>query len=57
MIPEERAKRALLTELQRQAGESGCTTETNGRYVQVDGSFEIEPLVRAVIAALREPKD
>lgn len=48
----ERAKADLIAELNRQAERSGCTTETDGRYVQVDGSFNVELLARAVIAAL-----
>lgn len=52
-----RATNALIAELQRQADISGCTTETDGRSVQVDGSFKAEPLVRAVLTAIREPSE
>jgi hypothetical protein len=47
----ERAVRAALAELHRQAERSGCEVEDNGKLVQVDGSFEIEPLVRAILRA------
>lgn len=47
----ERAVAAGIAELQRQGRDSGCTAETNGRYVQVDGSFEIHPLVEAILRA------
>lgn len=50
----DRVKAALLAELGRQSAQTGCTMETNSRFVQVDGSFEIEPLARAAIAALAD---
>lgn len=31
--------------------------EDNGASAQVDGSFPVEPLVRAVISAIREPSE
>lgn len=55
MSPIDLAVAAAIAELHRQAEISGCTTEDNGSSAQVDGSFEVEPLVRAVIAAIREP--
>lgn len=39
---------AIVAELQRQAVETGCTVETNGTHVQVDGSFALGPLADAV---------
>ena len=51
----ERATQAAIAELHRQSNRTGCTTEDNGRWAQVDGSFEVEPVVRAIIAAIRQP--
>jgi hypothetical protein len=42
---------AGIAELRRQAETSGCTTDSNGRFVQVDGSFEMRLLVAAVLQA------
>jgi len=50
----ERAVQAAIRELERQADQSGCTTATDGTFVQVDGSFEIRPLVQAVLGAQLE---
>lgn len=49
------AVQAAITELHRQGEAKGITTEDNGAFAQIDGSFEIEPLVRAVIEAIRIP--
>lgn len=48
----ERIERAILAELHRQGEAHGVTTEDNGRRVQVDGSFELRPIARAVLVAL-----
>ena len=53
----ERATQALIAELHRQGKARGVVVEDNGVSAQVDGSFPVEPLVRAVIAAIREPSD
>lgn len=55
MTPIERATRALIDELHRQGEARGVTVEDNGKSAQVDGAFPVEPLCRAVIAAIREP--
>lgn len=51
----QRATAAAIAELHRQAETSSCATSDDGRLAQVDGSFEVEPLVRAVLTAIREP--
>lgn len=55
MTPIERATQAIIAELHRQAKISGCCTEDNGKSVQVDGPFKVEPLARAVLKAIGEP--
>jgi len=55
MTPIARAVAALIGDLHRQEEASGCVAEDNGSLAQVDGSFKVEPLVRAVILAMREP--
>ncbi|RYG88813.1 MAG: hypothetical protein EON59_03215 [Alphaproteobacteria bacterium] len=55
MTPLERAISAAILNLHEQAALTGCTTEDNGASVQIDGSFKLEPLVRAVLDAVREP--
>lgn len=40
---------AIIAELVRQSEITGCATDTNGRSVQVDGSFNVELLAAAVI--------
>ncbi|APR52020.1 hypothetical protein CA223_06655 [Sphingomonas koreensis] len=55
MTPIELATRALIDELHRQGKMRGVAVEDNGTTAQVDGSFPVEPLVRAVVAAIREP--
>lgn len=57
MTPVDRAVAALIADLHRQEEKSGCVADDNGSLAQVDGSFAIEPLVRAVLAAIREPSD
>lgn len=49
-----RATRALIADLHRQARTSGCHTEDDGVRVQVDGSFEVAPLVLAVLQVIDE---
>ena len=51
----ERAVAAALAELHRQGEKHGCTTEDNGTWVQIDGSFKIEPVVRAILKAAKDP--
>jgi hypothetical protein len=51
------AVQALIAELHRQGIDRGVTVEDNGRLAQVDGSFPVRPLVRAVLKAIREPGD
>jgi|GEM_PF-5895557 len=41
---------AIIAELRRQAESSGCSTEDNGRLVQVDGSFDAEQLAAAIMS-------
>jgi len=48
----DRLTKALLAELHRQGDERGVTVEDNGKLAQVDGSFEVQPLVAAMLAAL-----
>jgi hypothetical protein len=55
MNPIDRAVAALIADLHRREETFGCVAEDNGSLAQVDGSFKVEPLVRAVILALREP--
>lgn len=55
MTPLERATAAVIADLRRQSEMSGCAVDDNGRLAQVDGSFQVEPLVRAVLEAIREP--
>ena len=57
MTPLERARRALIDELRRQASLSGCVLETDGHLAQVSGSFALEPLVQAVATAIRETSE
>lgn len=40
---------AIIAELMRQSEISGCFTETNGRSVQVGGSFNVERLADAIV--------
>lgn len=51
------AVRAFLAELHRQGEARGVTVEDNGSLAQVDGSFEVRPIVCAIVAALREPME
>lgn len=46
-----RLTEVIIAELRRQAETSGCTTEDNGKLVQVDGSFDAEQLALAIIKA------
>ncbi|AJP72913.1 hypothetical protein [Sphingomonas hengshuiensis] len=48
---------AAIDELHRQAEVTGCTTEDNGELAQVDGSFKVRPLVRAILASVRDPSE
>ena len=57
MTPIDRATAALIAELRRQGEARGVVVEDNGSSAQIDGSFLVEPLVRAVIAAIREPSE
>jgi hypothetical protein len=57
VTPLERAAEALVADLQRQAETSGCTVASDGPYAQVDGSFQVEPLILAVLTAIREPSE
>lgn len=50
-----RVTQAIIADLHRQSKVSGCTTEDNGKYAQVDGAFKVEPLARAVLKAIRKP--
>ncbi len=54
-MPIHRATQAVIAELHRQGAARGVTVEDNGASAQVDGAFSIEPLVYAVIAAMRQP--
>ena len=40
---------AIIVELKRQSETTGCATETNGRFAEVDGSFDLELLAAAII--------
>lgn len=40
---------AIVVELKRQSVTTGCATETNGRYAQVDGSFDVVLLAAAIV--------
>jgi hypothetical protein len=40
---------AIIAELMRQSEITGCATDTNGRSVQVDGSFNVERLAAAIV--------
>lgn len=51
----DRALAAAIAELERQGRASGDTTMTDGRSVQIDGSFEIRPLVEAILRAAADP--
>lgn len=53
MTPIERATQAIIADLHRQAERSGCRTQDDGVRVQIHGTFEVEPLVWAVVDALR----
>jgi hypothetical protein len=44
-----RAVTAAITELHRQAQTTGNRTDTDGRWAQVDGSFDLETVVKAVL--------
>lgn len=44
----EAARAALIAELHRQAKQTGCHTTDDGRWVQVDGGFDVDLLVLAV---------
>ena len=44
---------AIIAELMRQSEISGCFTETNGRSVQVDGSFNVERLADAIVEHIK----
>ena len=44
---------AAIAELLREAEISGCVTHANGVFVQVDGCFQMTPVVTAVLAAAR----
>lgn len=46
-----RAFDAFVADLQRQAVTSGCVAETNGRLVQVDGSFDGLAALKAALDA------
>ncbi len=50
----ERIERALLEELRRQGERHGVAVDDNGVWAQVDGSFKLRPIARAILAALRE---
>ena len=50
-----RAFDAFMADLNRQAVKSGCTAETNGRLVQVDGSFDALAALKAALAAAQAP--
>lgn len=54
MTPIERATLAVIAELHRQGAARGVTVEDNGLSAQVDGAFPVQPLVLAVISAIRE---
>lgn len=54
-MPIDRATQAVIAELHRQGAARGVTVEDNGVSAQVDGAFPVQPLVLAVIAALRVP--
>jgi hypothetical protein len=43
---------AAAAELRQQGEACGCTAEIEGDFAQVDGSFRLEPLVRAIAEAL-----
>lgn len=51
----DQAMAAAAVELLRQAEHSGCTTDIDdgGQIAQVDGSFELRPLVEAILEAAR----
>lgn len=50
----ERGVAAAIANLHKQAETSGCFTEDNGASAQVDGSFKIEPMVRAILLAAED---
>ncbi len=40
-----------VAELRRQEETSGCTVMSEGKFAQVDGSFDVPRLVQAVVEA------
>ena len=48
---------AIIAELMRQSETTGCATETNGRYAQVDGSFDVDLLAAAIVHQIERQLD
>lgn len=57
MSPIDNAVAAVIAALHHQGEITGNTAQDDGRLVQVDGSFAVEPLVRAILKAIREPSE
>ena len=53
----ERLTAAVIEQLHRQGKMLGVAVEDNGETVQIDGSWLVKPIVRAVLIAMHEPTE